>query len=140
MTPDVVVETNFAEPREGMSERQEFEYHQQSSPVIQGCLKKGSSRKLKLTSFVNCNTQTSQERSKSEMYKLETKTEEIQEECIKVEEIQYSSKTDEEIVTIEESMSEAESVDKKEIPKTGKKERKISRLAANFVKRSSKEN
>eukprot|EP00090_Calanus_glacialis_P034747 TRINITY_DN5870_c0_g1_i1.p1 TRINITY_DN5870_c0_g1~~TRINITY_DN5870_c0_g1_i1.p1 ORF type:complete len:557 (-),score=143.26 TRINITY_DN5870_c0_g1_i1:159-1727(-) len=139
MTPDVVVETNVAHPREGMSERQEYEYHQQSSPGIQGCLAKGSSRKLKLTSFVNCNTQTSQERSKSEMYKLETKTEEIQEKSIKVEEIQYSRETDEEIITIEESDAETESVDKKGTPKAGKKERKISRLAANFGTRSSKE-
>ena len=102
------------------------------------------SRKLKLTSFVNTKTQTWQGCREDDKYTMETRHEQdiAPSEDVVVErnaEVQYSMNTPGDIITIEDSMSEAESLTSdlncsipSGISSTSTRGRRKSRLAANF--------
>ena len=105
------------------------------------------SRKLKLTSFVNTKTQTWQGRSEGDKYTMETSHgQDIpavdDDGSEKNENIEYSTNTPGDIITIEDSMSEAESMPadlntsilsvNSTTSNTSGRGRRKSRLAANF--------
>ena len=101
------------------------------------------SRKLKLTSFVNTKTQTWQGCREGDKYTMETRHEQdTPSEGASGErnaEVHYSMNTPGDIITIEDSMSEAESLAsdlnstiQSGISKTSSRGRRKSRLAANF--------
>eukprot|EP00090_Calanus_glacialis_P038632 TRINITY_DN6735_c0_g1_i1.p1 TRINITY_DN6735_c0_g1~~TRINITY_DN6735_c0_g1_i1.p1 ORF type:complete len:241 (+),score=68.38 TRINITY_DN6735_c0_g1_i1:97-723(+) len=105
------------------------------------------SRKLKLTSFVNTKTQTWQGRSEGDKYTMETRHgQDIpavdDDGSEKNENIEYSTNTPGDIITIEDSMSEAESMPadlntsilsvNSTTSNTSGRGRRKSRLAANF--------
>ena len=105
------------------------------------------SRKLKLTSFVNTKTQTWQGRRDGDKHTMETRREheihDVDDDgCEKNESVEYSTNTPGDIITIEESMSEAESVPadlnnsilsvSSSTSNTSGRGRRKSRLAANF--------
>jgi hypothetical protein len=102
--PDIIGETNFAtESRKGILERrqEQEDLNQQTSSTKVGSLTKGSSRKLKLTSFVNTNTKTWQGRGEGSKYKMDIKHEKDKAQS---EDLTLNAPGD--IITIEESMIE----------------------------------
>jgi len=162
--PDIIGETKYDQELDNAllnrSPRQE-DINQQSSSSRMDSLARGlhptvspalkslrqeqmfKSRKLKLTSFVNTKTQTWQGRREDDKYSMETRNEQgtVPSEDIKERnaEIVYSANTPGDIVTIEESMSEAESMAsdvnysvQSGVPSTRGRGRRKSRLAANF--------
>ena len=105
------------------------------------------SRKLKLTSFVNTKTQTWQGRSEGDKNTMETRHEQdipavADDGCEKNENVEYSTNSPGDIITIEDSMSEAESMPadlntsilsvSSSTSNTSGRGRRKSRLAANF--------
>jgi len=114
MTPDIIGETN-GRMREGRDEMKSPAPH----PHLAGCLSSGSAGKLRLTSFVGGNSQAGlTDRMETENDKSKVK-------------VSVSTVTTDDIVTIEDSVSDAES-DLPRLSNTAGKERKKSRLAANF--------
>ena len=157
-TPDVIVETHQKhEPRQERGPNEDTSrmdqlargLHPTVSPALRSLRQEQlfKSRKLKLTSFVNTKTQTWQGHSEGNKYTMGTThgqdiSADGHDGIENNEDVQFRSSTSGDIITIEESMSEAESLSvdlnnsivsaSSNTSSTSKRGLKKSRLAANF--------
>ena len=136
-TPDIIGEANNAIRKETEERRHESLFNHQTSPTITGYFSSGSSGKLKLTSFVNSPPPSWQRKDETYIENIDIVSDKREDKL----DIAGGKDEKENIITIEDSLSEAESESnagfEKSMIQSGisdsvKKEKKKNRLAANF--------
>jgi len=136
-TPDIIGEANNAVRKETEGRGHENLFNDQTTPTMTGYFSSGSSGKMKLTSFVNSPPPSWQRKDEKYIPKFDTESNKPEHKL----EIVGGNDEKEDIITIEESLSEAESENNdglnKNMTQSGlsdsvKREKKKNRLAANF--------